>query len=252
MPMSDDMVRPGTTSSAPDSTYTRSSMERGAVGISHDVPVNDASAVDASETDTSEVDSRMAMALLAAHEQERSRLAEELHDGPAQALANAIFQTEIVDRAVRDDPAAARTEIQALRQMLERELDTLRGYINQLPPEQTGWLAGTRDPEVGRALTMMHRSPSRPWTIASLAHEVGMSRSVLAERFRHYLGDTPMAYLTRWRLRLGAQLLQTTSHSVAQVALEVGYESEAAFNRAFKRATGAPPATWRKGATSMS
>jgi two-component system sensor histidine kinase DegS len=109
-------------------------MESGAVGTSHDVPVSDASGVDASENDTPYADPRMAMALLAAREQERSRLAEELHDGPAQALANAIFQTEIIDRAVGDDAAAARDEIRSLRQMLERELDTLRGYINQLRP----------------------------------------------------------------------------------------------------------------------
>jgi two-component system sensor histidine kinase DegS len=109
-------------------------MESGAVGISHDVPIGDASDVDASENDAPYNDPRIAMALLAAREQERSRLAEELHDGPAQALANAIFQTEIIDRAVGDDPAAARDEIRSLREMLERELDTLRGYINQLRP----------------------------------------------------------------------------------------------------------------------
>lgn len=119
-----EVVRARTGSLDPASTYTRSPMESGAVGIRHDVPV----------TDTSEIDPRMAMALLEAHEDERSRLAEELHDGPAQALANAIFQTEIIDREVRDDPEAARAEILALRQMLERELDTLRGYINQLRP----------------------------------------------------------------------------------------------------------------------
>lgn len=130
----DSSVRPDTTSSGDPSTYTRSSMESGAVGNSHDVPVGDASGVDVSEVDASHADARMAMALLAAHEQERSRLAEELHDGPAQALANAIFQTEIIDRAVGDDPAAARDEVRSLREMLERELDTLRGYINQLRP----------------------------------------------------------------------------------------------------------------------
>lgn len=118
------MVRAGTTSFDPAKTYTRSPMESGAVGVSDAVPVADAP----------DVDPRMAMALLAAQEQERSRLAEELHDGPAQALANAIFQTEIVDRSVRDNPDAARTELLALRQMLERELDVLRGYINQLRP----------------------------------------------------------------------------------------------------------------------
>jgi transcriptional regulator GlxA family with amidase domain len=124
-------------------------------------------------------------------------------------------------------------------------LETLRAYLAQLPPDGTGWLAGARDPEVGKALALMHRKPAHPWTIASLANEAGISRSVLAERFRHYLGEPPMAYLTRWRLQLGAQMLTSTSHSVAQIAAEVGYESEAAFNRAFKRQFDVPPAQFR-------
>ena len=114
-----------------------------------------------------------------------------------------------------------------------------------LPPGQTGWLAGARDPEVGNALALVHGQPSDPWTIAQLARRVGVSRSVLAERFRHFLGVPPMAYLTRWRLQLGAQLLTSTSHSVAQIAAEVGYESEPAFNRAFKREFASPPARFR-------
>jgi AraC-like DNA-binding protein len=124
-------------------------------------------------------------------------------------------------------------------------VETLRAYIAHLPAEQTGWLAGARDPEVGKALALIHRNPAHPWTIASLAKEAGVSRSVLAERFRHYLNEPPMAYLTRWRLQLGAQLLVSTSYSVAQIASEVGYESEAAFNRAFKREFEAPPARFR-------
>jgi AraC-like DNA-binding protein len=124
-------------------------------------------------------------------------------------------------------------------------VETLRAYISHLPPEQTGWLAGARDSEVGKTLALMHRSPAHPWTIASLAQEVGVSRSVLAERFRHYLGEPPMSYLTRWRLQLGAQRLASTSYSVAQIASEVGYESEAAFNRAFKREFTVPPARFR-------
>jgi len=124
-------------------------------------------------------------------------------------------------------------------------VETLRAYIAQLPPEQTGWLAGARDPEVSKTLALMHRSPAHPWTIALLANKVGTSRSVLAERFRHYLNETPMAYLTRWRLQLGAQMLNSTSYSVAQIASEVGYESEAAFNRAFKREFEVPPARFR-------
>ncbi len=117
--------------------------------------------------------------------------------------------------------------------------------MDVLPADQTGWLARARDPEVGSALALLHRHPSDPWTIADLAKRVGVSRSVLAERFRHFLGVPPMAYLTRWRLQLGAQLLRSTSRSVAQVALEVGYESEPAFNRAFKREFGTPPARFR-------
>jgi AraC-like DNA-binding protein len=124
-------------------------------------------------------------------------------------------------------------------------VETLRAYIAHLPPEQTGWLAGARDAEIGKTLALMHRNPAHPWTIAALAKEVGVSRSVLAERFRHYLNEAPMAYLTRWRLQLGAQKLASTSYSVAQVAAEVGYESEAAFNRAFKREFEVPPARFR-------
>jgi AraC-like DNA-binding protein len=124
-------------------------------------------------------------------------------------------------------------------------VETLRSYIASLPPEQTGWLAGARDSEVGKTLALMHRSPAHPWTIASLEKEAGLSRSVLAERFRHYLKEAPMAYLTRWRLQLGAQMLGSTNYSVSQIASEVGYESEAAFNRAFKREFEVPPARFR-------
>ena len=129
-------------------------------------------------------------------------------------------------------------------------IEALRAFIARLPQEQTGWLAGSRDVEVGKTLALMHRKPEHPWTLADLAKEVGISRSVLAERFRHYLGETPIAYLTRWRLQLGAQMLRSTNYSVAQIAAEVGYESEAAFNRAFKRDYGAPPARFRNQARS--
>jgi AraC-like DNA-binding protein len=124
-------------------------------------------------------------------------------------------------------------------------VEALRRYIAQLPKTQTGWLAGTRDGEVGKALALLHREPARPWTIATLANEVGVSRSVLAERFRHYLSDTPIGYLTRWRLQLAAQLLTSTSKGMAEVAGDVGYESEPSFNRAFKREFGVPPARYR-------
>jgi AraC-like DNA-binding protein len=125
-------------------------------------------------------------------------------------------------------------------------VETLRRYITSLPPDRTGWLAGARDPAVGKALALLHQNPSHPWTVDDLARSVGLSRTRLAERFRHFLGMSPIAYLTEWRLKLGAEKLKTTERSVAEVALDVGYNSEAAFNRAFKRAYDAPPAQFRQ------
>jgi AraC-like DNA-binding protein len=124
--------------------------------------------------------------------------------------------------------------------------ETLRRYVRALPEGEIGWLAGTRDLEIGKALTLLHHRYTHPWTVAELARETGLSRTVLSERFRHFLGESPMAYLTQWRLRLGARALTATSHGVAQIAAEVGYESEAAFNRAFKREYGLPPARYRR------
>ena len=119
-----------------------------------------------------------------------------------------------------DEADASRAGGEAVLAKLSEVLfvETLRAYIADLPADQTGWLAGARDAEIGKTLALMHRNPAHPWTIASLAKEAGMSRSVLAQRFRHYLNETPMAYLTRWRLQLGAQMLASTSYSVAQIA----------------------------------
>jgi AraC-like DNA-binding protein len=125
-------------------------------------------------------------------------------------------------------------------------VETLRRYINALPPGETGWLAGARDPVIGQALAVMHKEPAHPWTVLNLARRVGLSRTRLAERFRHFLGDSPMAYLAQWRLKLGAEILQSTENSVAEVAAAVGYGSEAAFNRAFKRKFASPPAQFRR------
>jgi len=131
-------------------------------------------------------------------------------------------------------------------------VETLRRYIDQLPKEQTGWLSGVSDSEVGRALALMHQDPANEWTIAELAKQVGTSRSVLAERFRHYLGEPPMTYLMRWRLMLATRMLTSSNASVAEIAAEVGYESEPAFNRAFKREFGLPPARFRNESRSIS
>jgi len=146
-----------------------------------------------------------------------------------------------------EQTGASRAGAEAVLAKLSEVLfvETLRTYIATLPPEQTGWLAGARDAEVSRALALIHQRPAEQWTIAALAQGAGVSRSVLAERFRHLLGEPPITYLTRWRLQLGADLMMSTNHSVAQIAAEVGYESEAAFNRAFKREFGHPPARFR-------
>lgn len=128
-------------------------------------------------------------------------------------------------------------------------VETLRRWMAALPQEHTGWLAAARDPFVGRALASMHRQPARRWTLASLARDAGTSRSTLAERFAHYLREPPMTYLARWRLHAGARLLTTTQQSVLEIAGRVGYESEAAFNRAFRREYGMPPGRYRRNAT---
>jgi AraC-like DNA-binding protein len=125
-------------------------------------------------------------------------------------------------------------------------LEVLRRYMQQLPPEKVGWLAGVKDSEVGRALRLLHAQPGRPWTVEDLAREVGVSRSGLAQRFTELTGEAPMRYLTGWRIQLAKHLILQADLPIAEVADRVGYESEAAFNRAFKRHVGVPPGTWRK------
>ena len=124
--------------------------------------------------------------------------------------------------------------------------EVLRRYLLALPAGRTGWLAGAGDPAVGRALAALHRDPRHDWTLDLLAQEAGISRSALTDKFTRYLGQAPMAYLTDWRLELGAEALRSTSRSVQHVALEAGYDSEAAFNRAFKRRFAVPPARYRR------
>jgi len=125
-------------------------------------------------------------------------------------------------------------------------VETLRRWMLTLPAEDGSWLAGARDEVVGHALALLHRQPSRRWTLDTLARDAGASRSTLAARFAHYLHEPPMSYLARWRLQLAARLLATTRQSVLEVAGRVGYESEAAFNRAFRRAYGLPPGRFRR------
>src|SRR5215470_443930 len=145
---------------------------------------------------------------------------------------------------MNDSGAGSNLVIAKLSELLF--IETLRRYIRTLPPEQVGWLADARNPVIGQALALLHKDPAQQWTVSNLARCVDLSRTRLADRFAHFLNESPMAYLTKWRLKLGAEILQSTDQSVSQVAASVGYGSEAAFNRAFKREFSAPPAQFRR------
>jgi AraC-like DNA-binding protein len=125
-------------------------------------------------------------------------------------------------------------------------VEAVRRHVDTLPPQETGWLAGLRDRYVARTLALIHARLAEPWTVEALAEQAGLSRSALAERFTRLIGEPPMHYLARWRLQVAAQRLSISHEAMAKIAFDVGYESEAAFTRAFKRQFGTPPATWRR------
>jgi AraC-like DNA-binding protein len=125
-------------------------------------------------------------------------------------------------------------------------VEALRHCIDALPEDRKGWLAAARDRFVGRALSMMHAQPAHAWTVDELGRNVGLSRSAMAQRFTDLVGQPPMQYLAHWRLQIAAQELMSERKSLAAVAEQVGYESEAAFNRAFKKFVGVPPGAWRR------
>jgi AraC-like DNA-binding protein len=129
-------------------------------------------------------------------------------------------------------------------------IEVVRDYLAELPDDSAGWLGGLRDPMIGRALSALHGRPAHGWTLEELAREVGASRSVLAERFSYYAGVPPMQYLAHWRMQLAARLLREGAAGIAEIAQQVGYASEAAFSRAYKRLVGVAPALWRQGARS--
>jgi AraC-like DNA-binding protein len=124
-------------------------------------------------------------------------------------------------------------------------IELVRRYVATRAGDESGWLAGLRDPAVGRALALLHGNPAESWTLEELARRAGVSRSVLAERFVHLIGCPPMQYLTRWRVQLAARQLSDGSKKIAAIGRDVGYESEAAFSRTFKRIAGVSPAAWR-------
>jgi transcriptional regulator GlxA family with amidase domain len=163
-------------------------------------------------------------------------------DGPAAAMLRELFQA-----GVRESAALRPGGSSVLAKVAELLfVEALRRHAERLPPGGSGWLAGVRDPHVGRALGLLHGDPGRAWTVDELAREAALSRSALAERFAALVGESPMQYLTRWRLALAAQMLRGGRESIARIASRSGYESEAAFSRAFKREFGKPPASWRR------
>jgi AraC-like DNA-binding protein len=165
-----------------------------------------------------------------------------LGDGPAAAWITSTLQHGAEE--TRAPRAGADAVLAKLSELLF--VEAIRRYIESVPPDQRNWFAGLRDPHVGRALALLHAEPARAWTVEDLGREAGLSRSALAERFAELIGEPPMQYLTRWRLALAAQALREGREPITRVAERVGYESEAAFNRAFKREFGMPPAAWRR------
>jgi AraC-like DNA-binding protein len=125
-------------------------------------------------------------------------------------------------------------------------LQAIRQHLDNLPDNSTGWLSGLRDRHVGAALVLMHGRPAHAWTLDALAREVGLSRSVFAQRFSEMVGMPAMQYLSNWRLQIAARMLTSQRLSIAEAAAKVGYDSEAAFNRAFKKRVGVPPGAWRR------
>ena len=153
----------------------------------------------------------------------------------------------VIDQAAHESAApgpGAEAVLERLAEMMF--VDTARRYLDSLPEDATGWLAGLRDRYVGHALALLHEAPEHPWSMEELGRAVGLSRSALHERFLQFLAQPPMHYLAQWRIQVGSRLLRETNQTVAAIAQEVGYESEAAFSRAFKRLVGLPPATWRR------
>ena len=165
-------------------------------------------------------------------------------DGDSSRLLRDLLRLGVRESA--RGQAGAESTLARLAELMV--VEALRRYVETLPPEGKGWLAGLRDAHVGRALAALHEDPARKWTVDDLARTVALSRSALADRFNALVGEPPMQYLTRWRLALAAEALRTGSDSVARVAERNGYDTEAAFSRAFKREFGVPPSAWRRGA----
>ena len=172
-----------------------------------------------------------------------STLPRQLHLPGFSSGWHMAFAQQVVEES-RARRAGAGSVLTRLAELMFVEV--IRRHIETLPPERQGWLAGLRDDVVGRALGLLHGAPERPWTLDELAREVAVSRSAFADRFTALVGQPPMHYLAQWRMQLAAGRLARGNAKVASIAEEVGYDSEAAFSRAFKRLVGVSPAAWRR------
>ena len=160
---------------------------------------------------------------------------------------SALITSTVRQILVLTDAAAPGTELMLGRLMELLFVEVLRRYAARLPASAKGWFAALNDPIVARAMQFVHGDPARRWTADDLAREAGSSRTVLAERFNAVMGQAPIEYVTSWRMQLAAERIRNSRDSLSAIAADVGYESEAAFNRAFKRVTGVTPGRWRDG-----
>lgn len=166
---------------------------------------------------------------------------------PLRSQPSSPWLRHLVDAAVSESVQKRHGGESVLARLSELMfVEVVRRHIESLPYGQRGWLAGLRDPFVGRALALLHDRPAHPWTLEELARETGLCRSALAERFTELVEQPPIQYLTQWRMQIAAGLLGTGESTVSETAHRVGYESEAAFSRAFKKFVGVPPALWRR------
>jgi AraC-like DNA-binding protein len=174
-----------------------------------------------------------------------------LHDPVSRDRgASGAWVTQFIQHAVTESKGqrvGSQTVLTKLSELMF--LEVVRRYLEALPPDRNGWLGALRDPVVGRAIALVHERPSHAWTVEELARASGASRSALAERFTATIGVPPMQYIAQWRIQLAAGLLARSNAGLASIAAEVGYESEAAFNRAFKKAVGRAPGAWRRSRT---
>jgi AraC-like DNA-binding protein len=172
-----------------------------------------------------------------------------IHLSPSPAVPESSSLAMLLNMALRESGAGRAGAENVLARLSELMfVEAVRLYVETLPAAEAGWLSGLRDTVIGQALAALHGEPREEWTVEKLARLAGVSRSVLAERFTELVGQPPMQYLALWRMQLASRLLME-GEQIAATADAVGYESEAAFSRAFKKLVGQSPAAWRRGSS---